>query len=119
MELFIALLFLLVVGHALADYPLQGEFLATAKDHKTQVGRHIWPWALSFHAMIHGGLVYAITGVAWIGLLEVAVHAGIDWAKTHNYITFNVDQWLHLGCKVVWVVIVLLLYPTAPLIHGT
>lgn len=116
MDPFLALLFLLVVGHALADYPLQGEFLATAKDHKTQVGRQLWPWALSFHATIHGGMVFVITGVPLLGVVETALHALIDWAKTHNYINFNVDQWLHLLCKVVWAVLVLALYPNAPLL---
>lgn len=102
------LLFLLLVGHALADYPLQGQFLAQGKNRHTDLGRDIWPHALAAHAMIHGGLVTLLTGSAVLGLAETAIHAATDWLKCEGKISFNVDQAIHIACKVVWFTLVTL-----------
>lgn len=99
---YIELLFLLVAGHALCDYPLQGDFLAQAKNRNTPVGKVFWPHALFAHAMIHGGAVTLLTGSALLGALEAIVHAATDWLKCEGRITLNTDQAIHIACKVLW-----------------
>lgn len=100
-----ALLLLLLAGHALADYPLQGAFLAEAKDRHTALGRTWWPHAMTAHALIHGGFVTALTGSAALGLAEVVAHWLIDWAKCEGRIGVHADQAIHVACKVAWFVV--------------
>lgn len=99
------MLFALLVGHALADYPLQGDFLARAKNRTAPIPGVPFYQALGAHALIHGGFVAAITGSLWLGLAEVVAHALIDDAKCTGKIGFNTDQFLHLACKLLWVLI--------------
>lgn len=53
---------LMLVGHAIADYPLQGDFLAKAKNRRAPMPGVPWYQALGAHAIIHGGFVGIITG---------------------------------------------------------
>lgn len=102
MSHFATLLFLLVAAHALADYPLQGDFLAQAKNRNTALGKLFWPHALFAHSMIHGGFVLVITGSLTFAVAEVAIHAITDWLKCEQKISLNVDQVIHIACKLVW-----------------
>ena len=104
--------FALAVGHALADFPLQGEFLATAKNRKFLVHLQdpcrpasIWVLCLTMHCLIHAGMVWLITGSALLGLVELVLHWLIDLAKCEGKTSFNQDQALHLLCKLVYVTI--------------
>jgi hypothetical protein len=99
---FFTLLFLLVVVHMLADYPLQGQFLSEAKNPNTVLGKMYWPHALAAHAFIHGGGVFLLTHSLWMSLAEVVIHAVTDWLKCHRRISMNVDQAIHIVCKIVW-----------------
>lgn len=99
------LLFYLLAAHALADYPLQGEFLSRAKNHKAPVPGVPWPIALGAHALIHGGAVSLLTGSFALGLAETVVHMGIDWLKCAGYTGLMTDQVLHVACKVLWVAV--------------
>ena len=101
--LFIALM----AGHALADYPLQGDFLAKAKNRLAPIPGIPWWQALSAHAMIHAGFVAALTGLWWLGAAEFAIHWITDDAKCRGKISFNVDQAVHYGCKLVWLIVAL------------
>lgn len=92
----------LIVGHALADYPLQGDFLSKAKNRAAPIPGVPWYQALGAHAIIHGGLVALITGKASLGIAEAAIHAITDDLKCRGKLTFNQDQAIHLGCKVLW-----------------
>ena len=105
MEMF----FYLLVGHALADYPLQGDFLSKAKNRANPIPGVPWYQGLISHSFIHGGVVALVTGIWWLGLMEVVCHAFIDDAKCTNKIGFNADQALHIGCKAIWCVIALYL----------
>lgn len=96
------LLFLLMVGHALADYPLQGDFLATAKDHHTEIGAIFWFHALTAHSLIHAGFVAVLTGSVWLGASEFFAHWMTDRLKCKRVIGLNTDQAIHILCKVVW-----------------
>lgn len=102
----IPLLFLLIFGHFLADYPLQGEFLSKAKNRNTDVGKVFWKHALPAHAFIHAGFVAMFTGSLILAFAEFAVHGVTDFLKCENKISLNVDQAIHIGCKVVWAFIV-------------
>lgn len=96
------ILFLLITGHFLADYPLQGDFLARGKNRTAPIpGVPFWQ-CLGAHAFIHGGIVALITGNVWLGIAEVICHAVIDNAKCVGNISFNEDQVLHLICKLLW-----------------
>ena len=99
LEMFAAL----VVAHMLCDYPLQGDFLAKAKNHTAPLPGVPWWQALGAHSVIHGGAVWLITGVWWLGLAEVVAHAVTDFAKCNRHFGFTVDQFLHIVFKAVWV----------------
>lgn len=97
---------LLLAGHAVADYPLQGDFLATAKDRNTPLGAMFWPHALTAHALIHAGFVAVLTGSAWLAAGEFIAHWITDWLKCEKVIGLNADQAVHVACKVLWWLVV-------------
>ena len=99
------MLLFLLAGHALADYPLQGEFLALGKNRHTKIGAEWWPWLLTSHAVIHGAFVAALTGSLGLGVAEIVVHWATDWLKCENKISFHTDQTIHVICKLVWLFI--------------
>lgn len=100
-----SLLFSLLVGHALCDYPLQGSFLAKAKSHRDGVPGFPWYQALTAHALIHAGMVAFLTGSIWLGLAEFAIHAATDYLKSEGRIGVNEDQAIHVAAKVLWTVL--------------
>lgn len=93
---------LLMVGHAIADYPLQGDFLARAKNRTAPIPGVPWQQALGAHALIHAGFVGVITGSIALAVCEFAAHWITDDLKCRGKINFNTDQAIHLICKVVW-----------------
>lgn len=99
------MLFWLIVGHALADYPLQGDFLAKAKNRPNPIPGFPWWQALGAHAVIHGGAVAFVTCSIWLGLAEITAHFITDDLKCRGKIGLNADQAIHIGCKVLWAVI--------------
>ena len=93
----------LAVGHFLCDYPLQGDFLAAAKNHRKPIPGVPWYQALMAHSAIQAGMVWLVTGKLWLAGVEFVFHAGIDWAKSNGNISFNQDQVCHLLCKLAYV----------------
>src|ERR1035437_4259671 len=100
--------FALVIGHSLADYPLQGEFISVAKnrhaDAKYLFGGNnpppgLWAQILSAHALIHAGAVWMITGSVALAAIEALLHWFIDFAKCEKWTSFTTDQILHVLCK--------------------
>jgi len=103
----VEILALLIVAHFLADYPLQGDFLAKAKNRTAPIpGIPFWH-PLTAHASIHGGFVGFITGSLWLALAETVIHWITDDAKCRGWISYNTDQAIHLGCKMIWVAIII------------
>ena len=108
-EIFITTLFLLCVGHAIADYPLQGDFLAKGKNHTAPLPGVPWWQCLTAHAVIHSGFVFAVIyfmgGVLAIclalAMLEFGLHWCIDYLKSDGNLTYNQDQSLHIASKVI------------------
>lgn len=104
---FFEYLFLLMIGHAVADYALQNDFMAMAKNHTTDLGKVYWKWVLPSHGLIHAGFVYFFTGSFVLGLAEFVVHTITDYLKCDGKISFSMDQWIHVGCKVLWIVLLM------------
>lgn len=110
-----ALLFAFCIGHALGDFPLQGDFLARGKNRHLpspiladgdRSHKRVWLYCLTYHAIIHAGLVWIITGSVVIGVIELIVHWIIDAMKSENTFGFETDQWLHIGTKVIYVALI-------------
>ena len=102
-----------MIGHAVADYALQSDFLAVSKNRPTagsdradQEEHWLWIHALTAHCLIHAGAVWLVTGSASLGLAEFLLHWVIDYFKGRKKLSFNVDQFLHYGCKLVYAAIV-------------
>ena len=98
-------LFLLLAVHALADYPLQGDFLAKAKNRHAPIPGVPWWQALTAHALIHAGGVFVVTGSLAFAAIELSAHWLIDNAKCSGRLTFNADQMLHVICKIAYVAV--------------
>ena len=105
------ILIALIAAHALADYPLQGDFLAKAKNRTAPIPGVPWWQALGAHVTIQGAFVALITGIWWLFVAEAAIHWLTDDAKCRGKISFNTDQAIHIGCKVVWFAIWLVVQP--------
>lgn len=100
--------FAMLLGwHALADYPLQGDFLARAKNHTAPIPGVPWYQALGAHAVIHGVGVAYITGSLAMGVAETVAHFVIDHGKSAGIIGYDEDQALHVACKVAYVAILM------------
>jgi hypothetical protein len=104
--------FLLCLGHFVADYPLQSDFMAKGKNRFRPVdpatippGQKpmlVWPWILTAHAGTHGAAVYLVTGMPILAALEILSHWLIDYGKCANRYGIHADQAMHLGCKLIW-----------------
>ena len=99
---FLELLFALLVGHALCDFPLQGDYLSRGKNHKQPIPGSPWWILLIAHALIHGGAVALVTGSVAFGVAETVVHALIDRAKCNGDISYEADQAAHVLFKILW-----------------
>jgi hypothetical protein len=105
--------FWLLVGHALCDYPLQGDFLAKGKNHTNPLPGIPWYQCLFWHAMIHAGAVVFITQNVWLGCFELILHMMIDYTKCESSaesdkeqkFEYNKDQFFHVVCKVLYVLL--------------
>ena len=108
----LVLFFALAIGHAIADFPLQGDFLARGKDrHQAFIQlvdgqenpKYLWAYLMTAHCLIQAGFVWIITGSALLGFVEFVLHWIIDAIKCDNRTSFEVDQLLHLLTKAVFV----------------
>ena len=103
------LLIMLVLGHFLVDFPLQGDKMAVEKCPGKDVTLN-WRWWLTAHAATHGFMVAVLTGVPFLGLAEMLVHGLIDFGKCRFGYKLIVDQALHWSCKVIWVACVTVIH---------
>jgi len=110
----LALLFAFVIGHALADFPLQGDFLSRGKNRNAPPppladGKgspaNLWVYLMSAHCLIHAGFVWLVSGYAVLALTEFVLHWLIDAAKCEGVTSFATDQWLHVATKLVYVAV--------------
>jgi len=98
----IQMMLAMFVAHALCDYPLQGDFLARAKNPVAPIPGVPWAWAMSAHCAIHAGAVGAITGSVVLAVIEFVLHFHFDNMKCRGRITFSGDQGLHLLTKAIF-----------------
>ncbi|MGA9771679.1 MAG: DUF3307 domain-containing protein [Blastocatellia bacterium] len=98
----VAMFLKLLFGHCLADYPLQGDFLSKAKNHRQPITGVPWFQALFAHAVIQGGTVGFITGSVICGCVEFVLHSLIDYLKSDGRLSFNQDQAAHIACKFIY-----------------
>jgi hypothetical protein len=107
-----SLFFQFLVGHALGDYVFQRDIMATSKSRHAEVyktagpGFPGWYYWLFSHALVHGGLVFLISGSALLGIIETVLHTIIDYSKCEHWIGLHFDQVLHLLCKVAYIYII-------------
>jgi hypothetical protein len=106
------LFFALVIGHALADFPLQGEFLAMGKNRRFLMRLkdparppELWIYCMAAHCLIHAGTVWVISGSAVLAVVELVLHWSLDVAKCSGKTSFGIDQIGHVVCKAVYVIV--------------
>lgn len=97
----------LVVVHALADFPLQGPYLAQQKTRASAHSRAEWLVALLAHSAIHAGGVWLVTGSMVFGAVEFALHGLIDLGKGEGRYGLLADQGLHLLTKAGYVAVLM------------
>jgi len=110
-----ALLLAFAISHALCDFPLQGRFIAIAKNRHADLSeyfggwppKHVWVHVLSAHSLIHAGGVWLISGSVVLGLAEFVLHWLLDFGKSENLTSFHTDQMLHYLCKIIYVAILI------------
>ena len=102
MPMYFQLVFALLIWHAIADYPLQGDFLAKAKNHKAPIPGIWWAIPLVMHGLIHAGGVWLITGFVSLAIIELILHCIIDHLKCRGSINFAADQFAHYFCKLMY-----------------
>jgi len=114
LESALLLFFALIIGHAFADFPLQGDFLSHGKNRHITPPRladgkgspkSLWIYLMSAHCLIHAGFVWAISGLFVLALAEFVLHFVIDVLKCEGKTSFALDQWLHIACKAAYVVV--------------
>jgi hypothetical protein len=98
----LALFAAFVVMHALADFPLQGDYIAKQKARKNADNTSVWIVAISAHSVIHAGGVWLVSGSLAFFAAELILHFLIDLAKGEGKFGLVADQALHLACKVAY-----------------
>nr|WP_226895461.1 DUF3307 domain-containing protein [Luteolibacter marinus] len=97
--------FAFAIAHAMADFPLQGDYLAREKQRKHAGSSLQWFIALTAHSLIHAGGVWLVSGSVVLGAVELVLHWLIDLGKGEGKYGYAADQLLHLGCKAAYVAI--------------
>ena len=109
----LALLFFLLASHALMDYSLQSETIASCKCRGSDntIAKSVpWYYWMTAHALLHGGGVGAVVrwfGFEWATVVELAsaetvLHWVIDHGKCLGWFGIHTDQLLHISCKLLW-----------------
>lgn len=97
----------LLAAHYLADYPLQGDFIAREKN-KKRAQLNASTYVLYLHCFVHAFLVFVITE-SWLAFFIMFFsHYLIDLAKNNDVIDFMTDQALHIVVLVMLACLVVL-----------
>jgi hypothetical protein len=105
------LLFAMLILHAIADFPLQGAFLAQGKNRHLANSEFqgdepagLWFYCLTAHSLIQAGGVWLVTGSTALCLFEFVIHWLLDYGKCEGWTNFHFDQLAHVLCKVGYVI---------------
>lgn len=101
-----ALFFAFVIAHALADFPLQGDYLARMKCRNQSSQPMDWIIPLTAHALVQAGGVWIVSGSPQVAAIELGLHWLIDLAKGEGKFGYASDQALHLLCKLVYTILI-------------
>lgn len=101
----------MIAAHFLLDYALQGDWMSRAKNPHAYLvpGERIWPLALFGHALLHATAVQLITGYWLLFAIELVIHFVTDYRKCVGRFGYNADQYIHIGCKVAYACLLLIL----------
>lgn len=106
------ILFMLIAAHFICDFPLQSDAIAINKNRnaRTELQKHVpyQYWGVA-HGFCHGAAVALITGSVWLGIAETVCHYIIDFGKCEKYYNIHIDQLLHMVCKIIWVIILVVI----------
>ncbi len=91
--------------HALADFPLQGDYIAKQKARRQADSNSVWIVALLAHCVIHAGGVWLVSGSLAFGFTELVLHGLIDFSKGEEKFGLIADQLLHVGCKLAYALV--------------
>ncbi|MCX6876478.1 MAG: DUF3307 domain-containing protein [Verrucomicrobia bacterium] len=98
----LALFAAFAIMHTLADFPLQGDYLARQKSRKQAGSRSEWLIALLAHCVIQAGGVWVVSGSLAFAAAELLLHGLIDLGKGEGKFGMATDQLLHLLCKLAY-----------------
>jgi len=98
--------FWLFAFHFVADFQFQTDYLAKTKIPKNSP---TWVWSMTAHSALHAIGVAIILGPL-LGILEWIAHWVTDYSKARGHlgtgsVSFAIDQFLHIGTKLVWIAI--------------
>ncbi len=99
MYLFLSLIF----SHYLCDFALQNDFIAR---HKARGSCDFWVHVLTAHSCIQAFGVLLVTHRASLAVAELLAHWSIDFLKCEKKIDLNIDQALHLTCKLIYFILI-------------
>jgi len=100
-----ALFFAFAIAHALADFPLQGDYLARMKCRDQAGSFPEWIISLTAHSLVQAGGVWIVSGSAVLGVTELCLHWLIDLGKGEGKFGYVTDQCLHVACKLAYVIV--------------
>lgn len=120
------ILFLFFIGHFIGDFTLQTEYMALGKNKYNPLPNTSWYWPMLAHNCTHGIIVFGISMIMLslyslypiivimnismiFCLLEIVLHFVIDTIKCKKVINYNIDQFLHLFCKIIWFILLLII----------
>ncbi len=103
----LALFAAFAVLHFVADFPLQGDYLARNKVRSNAGSISDWIVALCAHSAIQAGGVWLVSGSPVFAAVEFALHGLIDLSKGEGKFGLMTDQTLHLACKIGYVVAII------------
>lgn len=103
----LALFAAFAVLHFVADFPLQGDYLARHKVRSNAGGVADWLVALCAHSAIQAGGVWLVSGSPVFAAVEFVLHGVIDIAKGEGRFGLIADQLLHLACKLGYVLVII------------
>ena len=104
----VALMAGFTVMHALADYPLQGDYIAKQKSRANADSTSVLDYRAHRPQRDPCGRCLAGFRVLAYAVAELILHAVIDVGKGEGKFGLVTDQLLHLACKVLFVILLAL-----------